>query len=161
MNVRRCTLILIALIVACTQPDGTGPGTSTEVESYLQGLPGWAQFSPPQPDQAPAPTGTATLTNDTVASVTAIDPQGNPITQTNVPFICEVTPYRMQENPDQFVMYNPDASILWPGSLVQGVSHRDVGSLLPLIIAQRAPVNVSIPSLQTTPNFLQIGRAHV
>lgn len=156
MNVRRCTLILIALIVACTQPDGTGPGTSTEVESYLQGLPGWAQFSPPQPDQAPAPTGTATLTNDTVASVTAIDPQGNPITQTNVPFICEVTPYRMQENPDQFVMYNPDASILWPGSLVQGVSHRDVGSLLPLIIAQRAPVNVSIPSLQTTPNFLRV-----
>jgi hypothetical protein len=65
----------------------------------------------------------------------------------------------MRDNPQQIVMYNPDVEILWPGSLIQGKSHRDgQGALLGLTIAQRTPIRVSIPSLPTGSNFREVER---
>ncbi len=65
--------LLIVLIAGCSGDKSTGVNQNvTQVNTYLQGLPTWAQFSPLLPDQDPAPTGAApTLAFDTVASVTA------------------------------------------------------------------------------------------
>jgi len=35
---------------------------------------------------------------------------------------CETKKYSASENPDQFFMFNPLASVLWPGNLIQGKS---------------------------------------
>ena len=44
-------------------------------------------------------------------------------------------------------MYSPNEAYLWPGAFIQGASHRDgSGSVLPLVIDERAPINVSIPA---------------
>lgn len=45
------------------------------------------------------------------------------------------------DNPDQFMMYDPNASVLWPGNLVQG---RSVTTGVPqsVPVADRAPANV-------------------
>ncbi|MEM1418275.1 MAG: FG-GAP-like repeat-containing protein, partial [Myxococcota bacterium] len=52
---------------------------------------------------------------------------------------------------------SPDREILYPGALIQGRSHRDgLGSLLPLVIAQRAPIRVSIPNLANDDNFREV-----
>ena len=83
----------------------------------------------------------------------------------NVAYVCEVTPFSVQRNPQDIVMYSPNAAILWPGALVQGATHRDgVGSLLPLVINERAAINVSIPAVQTGTNFRRVDtvdQAHV
>jgi hypothetical protein len=167
--ITRWRLVLLALVgLACSKEDGgTGPGPSGGVNTYLQGLPSWATFAPPQPDEDPAPTGAApTLEFDTVATVrTVVDSTGTVNEATNVPYVCEVTPYSVQRTPQDIVMYSPNAAILWPGALIQGVSHRDgLGALLPLVIAERAPINVSIPAIQTGTNFRSVSvvdQAHV
>jgi hypothetical protein len=166
--VKKLVAALIILAVACSKDDGTGtgPGPNPDVDTYLQGLPSWAQFSPPQPDADPAPTGAPTLAFDTVTQVrTVIDTAGTVRVDSQVPYVCEVTPYTVTRNPQDIVMYSPNQSIVFPGAFIQGVSHRDgLGSLLPLIIDERAPINVSIPAIQTGTNFRQVSavdQAHV
>lgn len=161
--------VVILLVLACSKEEapGTGPGPDTGVDEYLQGLPTWAQFAPPAPDQDPMPTGAPpSLVLDTLPEVRTVVP-GDTLVQVenDVPYVCEVTPYSVQRTPQDLVMYSPNAAILYPGALVQGVSHRDgLGSLLPLVIDGRAPINVSIPAIQTGANFRrvdQVDQAHV
>ncbi len=159
---------LIALALACSSENGpgTGPGPNTDVDTYLQGLPPWAQFAPPAADVDPAPAGAPALVLDTIAEVrTVIDTAGTVRVDSNVAYVCEVTPYSVQRTPQDIVMYSPNAAILFPGALIQGASHRDgLGSLLPLVIDERAPINVSIPAIQTGTNFRTVDvvdQAHV
>lgn len=165
--VRKALGVLCALLVACSEDEGpvTGPGPTGEVNQYLQGLPSWAQFSPQLPDQDPAPSGAAMLVFDTIPEVRTVDPAGVVQVDSNVAYVCEVTPFSVQRNPQDIVMYSPNAAILWPGALVQGATHRDgVGSLLPLVINERAAINVSIPAVQTGTNFRRVDtvdQAHV
>jgi hypothetical protein len=165
---RKLLLALCALMFACTNEDGpgSGPGPNTDVNQYLQGLPPWATFAPPLPDQDAAPSGAAALVFDTVPEVRTVTPNDTTVqVDSNVAFVCEVTPFTVQRNPQDIVMYNPNAAILFPGALMQGISHRDgIGSLLPLIINERAPINVSIPAIQTGTNFRRVDivdQAHV
>ena len=72
----------------------------------------------------------------------------------DVLYRCVSVPYTMTDTPDRIVMYDPDVEILWPGALIQGRSHRDgLGSLEPLPIAERAPIEVSIPGIASGENF--------
>jgi hypothetical protein len=138
--------------------DSTGPGTAgREVNEYLLALPSWSAFSPSEPDQAPTATGaTVTLPDDTL-DVVAIGDTGQVTVIPDVVYACTETPYNLRENPQQIVMYSPDVEILWPGSLIQGRSHRDgLGALLGLTIAERTPIRVSIPSLPTGGNFREV-----
>ena len=144
--------ILIVLIAGCSGDKSTGVNQNvTQVNTYLQGLPTWAEFSPLLPDQDPTPTGAApTLAYDTVASVTIIDPAGDTTTHSHVPYVCEATPYSVQKTPQDIVMYSPNAAILYPGAFIQGKSYKGgIGSLLPLNFAKRGAINVSIPAIQT------------
>lgn len=167
--VRRAAIVAILVLISACSPDegGTGPGPNvSDVNEYLQSLPTWAQFAPPLPDQDATPAGAASLVFDTIPQVrTVVDTAGTVQVESNVPYVCEVTPYTVQRNPQDIVMYSPNAGILWPGALIQGSSHRDgLGSLLPLIINERAAINVSIPALQTGTNFRRVDtvdQAHV
>ena len=55
---------------------------------------------------------------------------------------CVTKRYSATENPDQFFMFNPLASVLWPGNLVQGKS---IASGVPtsIPISKRKPGNIS------------------
>jgi hypothetical protein len=159
-------VLAIALIAGCRSDKSTGPNNSTEVGGYLQGLPTWSAFSPPLPDQPAGPTGAApALAFDTVKSVTRIDSLGNTRTDSQVPYVCSMTPYSVQKTPQSIVMYSPNQAILYPGAFIQGKSYRDgIGSLLPLMITKRAPINVSIPAIQSADNFRTVDvvdQAHV
>lgn len=164
---RKLPAILLACALACSGERTSGPpaGPDPQVNTYLQGLPSWAQFSPRGADQDPGPTAAPALEFDTIPEVRSVDQAGTVQVDSSVPYVCEVTPYSVQRTPRDIVMYSPNASILWPGAFIQGVSHRDgLGSLLPLVIAERAPVNISIPAIQTGTNFRRVDvvdQAHV
>ena len=168
MKTRAGVALLMAVAVGCGGEKSTGPNQDnvTQVNQYLQGLPTWANYSPLLPEQAAAPTGAApSLSYDTVATVTVIDSAGGTTTKSNVPYVCSATPYSVQKTPKDIVMYSPNAAILYPGAFVQGKSYKNgIGSLLPLAIPQRAPINVSIPAIQTGANYRTVDtvdQAHV
>jgi len=147
------------LCAACdSEPVGVEPETATgDVSSYLQDLPSWSTFAPSEANQAPTPTGDATEEEPVELDVEKVDDDGNVYTEENVVYSCQVQPYTLTQNPEQIAMYSPDREILWAGSLIQGKSHRDgLGSLLGLPIAERAPINVSIPSLANDDNFRRV-----
>ena len=164
---KKVTVVLIAaLVAACSSDKSTGPqGSPSNVGAYLAGLPGWAQFSPAQPDQDAAPAGATSLSYDTVASVLSIGTSGDTTRASSVPYVCESTPYSVQKTPEQIVMYDPNAATMYPGGFVQGKYYRDgLGSMRQLRIDQRAPIEVSIPAIQTGSNYRTVDtvdQAHV
>lgn len=58
-------------------------------------------------------------------------------------FTCTLQSYRIHKTPSQFVVLNPQADVLWPGSLIQGRSLPD-GSLTPVPIKERAPGEITL-----------------
>ena len=129
---------------------------------YLTDLGSWAAFSPQGSTQAPAPAGDAvTLAPDTLNVPEIVEEDGGASARVevvpNVVYQCTETPYTMTDNPERIVMYDPDRSILWAGSLIQGKSHRDGrGALLGLSIAERTPIQVSIPDIPSAQNFREV-----
>jgi len=64
-------------------------------------------------------------------------------------FVCTSQEYSFVNRPDQALSLNIDETVIWPGALIQGRSHRDASSggatgLLELPIRERAPVEVSL-----------------
>ncbi|NBC17306.1 MAG: hypothetical protein GVY18_08345 [Bacteroidetes bacterium] len=148
--------VMALLCAACdSDPVGVEPDTvNGDVSSYLQDLPSWSTFAPAEPNQDPTPTGDPVDEESVELNVEKVDEDGNVYTEENVVYSCQVQPFTLTQNPEQIAMYSPDREILWAGSLIQGKSHRDgLGSLLGLPIAERAPINVSIPSLANDDNF--------
>ncbi|MCA9837266.1 MAG: thiol-activated cytolysin family protein [Trueperaceae bacterium] len=148
-------LLLISLVVSLAACSSSGGGVKvSDVNGFLTTLPSWTDFSPPQETQVAAPSGEASLKASVKLSTPSKDEDGNvirdettgePLKFEDVTYTCTETPYSLTSNPEKIVMYNPDASILWPGSLIQGKSYADgVGSLLGLTIAERAPIQVAI-----------------
>ena len=150
----KCTLFagLSIGLIAC---GSGGVSIPSNVNGYLTDLPAWSEFSPEQASQAAAPTGEAPTLEPSVTLSTPVKDEdgevirdeetGEPAETQDVTYTCTSTPYSLTSNPEQIVMYNPDASILWPGSLIQGKSYVDGrGSLLGLTIAERAPIQVAI-----------------
>ena len=158
-------LLLLIIPTACSESPtdpGNGDGvTDQNVTEYLTSLGSWAAFAPPAPDQAPTPTGAPVeLPPDTINVPEVVeDDDGTARVEVipNVVYQCTETPHTLTKNPQQIVMYNPDREILWAGSLIQGRSHRDGrGALLGLTIAERTPIQVSIPDLPTGANFREV-----
>jgi hypothetical protein len=157
-------LLLLTIPTACSEdptgPDGRGVADQS-VSEYMQSLGSWAAFAPAAPDQAPTPTGAPVeLPPDTINVPEVVeDEDGTARVEVipNVVYQCTETPHTLTKNPQQIVMYNPDREILWAGSLIQGRSHRDGrGALLGLTIAERTPIQVSIPDLPTGANFRDV-----
>jgi thiol-activated cytolysin len=56
--------------------------------------------------------------------------------------LCTQTPYSLTKVPEKFVALNPNADVLWPGSLVQGKSM--AGGILDPIPVKRAPGTITL-----------------
>ena len=147
-------ILLCVYLSACSSNGGT-TSTISNVNKYLTNLPSWTEYSPPQESKEAAPTGDNPVIEDPVTISTPAKDEdgeiqrdettGEPLEYQDVTYTCSSTPYSLTSNPEKIVMYNPDASILWPGSLIQGKSYANgVGSLLGLTIAERAPIQVAI-----------------
>lgn len=156
----RNLLAALALLTACADPSANP--SSTSVDDLLLELPAWDQFAPPEQDQRPQPVEGAEVIEFeeaiTYETITDEDADGDGIADIeileDVVSICTSVPYTMTDTPERIVMYSPDVELLWPGALLQGKSHRDgLGSLLPLPIAERSPLEVSIPGFSTGDNF--------
>lgn len=127
------------------------------VADYMKDLPSWSSFSPTQQSQAPTATGDAQPQPEVTLDVEVVNDDGDIDLLENVTYTCESQPFTITENPQQIAIYSPDVELLWPGALVQGKSHRDgLGSLLGLPIAERSPIEVSIPSLANDDNFRSV-----
>jgi hypothetical protein len=75
------------------------------------------------------------------------DSTGAQISLGNVTFVCTDQTYNFLDNPDRAISFNLDETVLWPGALIQGKSHRDgtaASGLLELPIRERAPLSVSV-----------------
>ena len=148
--------LLLILFSSC-KDNGTSaeePVNTEDVSGYLQELPSWNQFSPPGQTQPPTAAGEAQVEEDVELDVEVINEDGSTDLLADVVYSCQVQPFTLTENPQQIAMYSPDREILYAGGLIQGKSHRDgIGSLLGLPIAERAPINVSIPGLANEDNF--------
>lgn len=64
------------------------------------------------------------------------------ITENNASFSCTQTRYSLTKVPEKFVALNPNADVLWPGSLVQGKSM--AGGILDPIPVRRAPGTITL-----------------
>ena len=151
--------MLLSLAMGCSESNPAGPapvGTSMEVEEFLTALPSWSSFTADvyEPDQPAAPTGAPpTGLPDEVVELREYDDEGEVIVHPEVTYQCRSTPYSITSNPREIVMYDPDASILWPGGLIQGKSRKELGSLLGLPVSERTPVRIFIDDFATADNF--------
>jgi len=151
----------VLLFISCSD-NGTSveePQNVEQVGDFLESLPSWNQFAPPESTQPPTPAGDAVSQEDVTMDVEIVNEEGGTDLLENVTYSCQDQPYTLTDNPQQIAMYSPDREILYAGGLIQGKSHRDgLGSLLGLPISERAPINVSIPGLANDDNFRTVER---
>ena len=107
---------------------------------------------------APAPTDNGNAIDDLVSGSGSIDTTLTPgLVQTSQPtmkvvadptanggagWACTETNYSLTNEPSKFVVVNPNADVMWPGSLVQGKSL--AGGLLDPIPVKRAPGTITL-----------------
>lgn len=152
----------VVLIASCGGSDDPAPPPAPEpvapvaqpgVGTYLESLPKWEEFSPPAEDVPPTRVGDPARTTERL-DFPVKDAQGNVVGVRSEQYSCVTTKFSLKSTPEKIVMFSPDRELLWPGALIQGRSHRDgIGSLLPLTIAERTPIKISIPSLATADNY--------
>ena len=129
--IRLGAALTLFVAVACGEDpagpgDPTDPSSPTDVNAYVGTLPDWDSFSPTVPDSDEA-TGDAELLDRTVSSADG-----------DVVYECTETPKSLWRTPNQIVTYEPNASIMWVGNLIQGKSYAGgQGSFEELSIRQR------------------------
>ncbi|WP_168734749.1 thiol-activated cytolysin family protein [Deinococcus sp. KSM4-11] len=117
--------------ITVTTPSAPNPNADA-INAYTSSLPSWSAFSPPIADKDEA----------------AGAPVPSVIGEGGVTYDCTTTPYGLARTPEKVVTFQPDASVFWPGVLLQGRGYADgLGSLKELPIRQRAPLAVSIDLL--------------
>jgi len=144
--------IVAAVLVACDS--GPGPTANDPEEcgspSELGSCPSWSSYSPTVADKTPAPTTAPPVVAEETAAMERFDEDtGDLVDLGNVTFVCTTQEYDFVNNPDQALSFNIDETVIWPGALIQGKSHRDAaaggaGGLLELPIRERTPVEVSL-----------------
>ena len=64
----------------------------------------------------------------------------------NTDWKCDTIRYSASKNPNDFVMYNPTASVLWPGNLVQGNSlSSGIPTSIPVTKRQSGNISLALP----------------
>jgi hypothetical protein len=93
------------------------------------------------PEFQPAPTWSTRVDSTRSDTVTTAQQTGNQVDSTT--WLEQNVSYSASQNPDTYMMFNPQASVLWPGNLVQGNS---IASGVPnsVPISNRAPGNVTL-----------------
>ncbi len=132
---------------APAKPDPSGGTTSCgSAKDLASCLPGWNQFAPPQASEQPTPAGSPT-TSEKVDSLQQIDSTGKLVSLGNVTFECTDSTFNFVDNPGRALSFNIDQTVVWPGALIQGKSHRDahtMNDLLELPVRERTPVTVTL-----------------
>ncbi|MGE0159919.1 MAG: FG-GAP-like repeat-containing protein [Gemmatimonadales bacterium] len=144
-------LLLAVASMACDSgPTGTTNDEECGSPTALGSCPSWSSFSPAQADKEPTPTPEApTITEQTAPLERFDEDTGDLVSLGNVTFVCTAKEYDFVNNPDRALSFNIDETVIWPGSLIQGQSHRDASAggatgLLELPIRERSPVEVSL-----------------
>jgi hypothetical protein len=131
-----------------TDNGNVGKQTAREAtKQALESIPAWAAFSPPIPKydgRALKKTSLASLAPK--ADPIPEDPIFNSETVGGIKYDCTTVPYSISNNPSEIVTLQPDSDALYPGALLQGGSYV-LGSLQPLVINDRTPVEISIDLL--------------
>lgn len=140
-----CGLVAV-LALACSEgPAGPGPepDNPADVDEYVGTLGSWEEFAEPVDfSNAPVPDSTAAVVEEVVE-----EDDGTGVMH-EVTYVCTETPYSLTDTPEALVMYEPNASIMWVGALIQGESYKGgTGSFQELPIRQRAPLKISIDLL--------------
>ena len=134
----------------------TGPDTTA---AYINNLPSWQSFAAPDTvltNEVVAEADTLPLQEVIVDSVPQFDDTGETDPLTNVRYVCQERPFTISDAPEKIVMFSPNQSILYAGALIQGRSKKELGSLLPLSIAERAPMEIVIADLPTGANSREV-----
>lgn len=142
---------MVTTIAACGET--TGPDIDPVDECAGKGalsscLPTWGTFSPQQATQAPTEDPAAAQTSEVTEELERYDEVADAfVSLGNTTFVCTDKTYSFTDNPSEALAFNLDQTVIWPGALVQGLSHRDgnsIGGLLELPIRERAPINVTL-----------------
>jgi hypothetical protein len=137
---------LLSAIAGCGDAAGPGGAECRGAQDLESCLPSWQEFSPLLAEQAPAAEG-APAVSEVNETLERYDTLGNTISLGNTTFVCSEQTYNFLDNPDRAISFNLDETVIWPGALIQGQSHRDganVGGLLELPIRERSPLSVSV-----------------
>ena len=128
------SMATIALFAAgCSEDPAAPQAAPADLETFFETIPEWSAFEPALPSEN-APTDD--------------EPVDELIESGGDDYDCTTTRYSLTETPDKITIFNPDAEILWLGSLLQGDGYRDgLGSLQELPIRQRAPLKIFIDLL--------------
>lgn len=167
---RAWSLILpIVILAACgeetadltceSDPSLCDSDDTAEVGAYLAELPSWQDFANPDTtrrNELIVEADTLPIQEEILDSVPVYDSTGVAGYQQDVRYVCQARPFSISDAPERIIMFDPNRSILYAGALIQGRSRKELGSLLPLTIAQRRPIRVSIPDLPTGENFREI-----
>ncbi len=122
-----CLFTLLLTLVAC----GGSGSVEADISRFVQNLPSWQEISPEQEENDGERIAPATEPVEKIAD--------------NQVYSCRVERYSMTKNPEQIVMMNPNAGVIWPGALLHGESHLSA-ALRPLALdkSRRAPLGISV-----------------
>ena len=144
---------LIVALAACQHgndatapPPPSGGGSCGSAADLATCLPTWQTFSPKQASEDPTPSGTPS-TSETTHELDRVDSTGKTISLGNITFVCTDSSFNFVDNPDKALTFNLDQTKIWPGSLIQGKTHRDgksISDLQELTIRERAPLTVTM-----------------
>jgi hypothetical protein len=132
-SVRLLTTVAVAALTACA--DNVGPDVvdhSQEIDQVVTSVDKFAE--------AATFSKVEKVKCDTTAE-SKLKPDGSGLETTY--FSCVTERHSVSENPQDFMMYDPLSSVLWPGNLVQGKS---IASGVPttIPISERAPANITL-----------------
>lgn len=129
----------IALILSSCKnpvaPQGTAKiADATNIDSLVQSV----------PEYQAAPTWSTRVDSTSTDTTATVDTSGTQVDSTT--WLVKNVSYSASADPSSYMMFNPQASVLWPGNLVQGNS---IASGVPnsIPISNRAPGNISLAIL--------------
>lgn len=140
MLIKLCELVFpvafIILLVCCSMsPSSPSSGSSsssgdTNISALINSVPEFSLSTP----------ATNISTNTNIGCSTNTTTNGTAIADTL--WVTNAVNYSLSADPSTFVLFNPLASVLWPGDLVQGNSLSAVPNPVP--VTNRAPMTVTL-----------------
>ncbi len=134
------TAIALAAVIASCNKNPVAPNNSVtpvdakNIDSLVASV----------PDFQPAPTWSTRVDSMSTDTTSTVDTSGTQVDSTT--WLTQNVSYSASADPSTYMMFNPQASVLWPGNLVQGNS---IASGVPnsIPISNRAPGNISLAIL--------------
>ncbi|MGL4608869.1 MAG: thiol-activated cytolysin family protein [Trueperaceae bacterium] len=139
----------VVVITPGEDPD-LGPVSPPEVQSVLNGVIGWDEFSAQQniikEDSSTQGTPEPILDDKQEPKKFSYPSDVNP--EVDKTYTCNVTSYDLTRTPEKIVTLDPDSDVVYPGSLIQGGVYggTSLGSMRPIAVreGERAPTVLSL-----------------